>query len=173
MIIVTRRDLIRASAATGFAGLVSSTQAASQAQNPLVGKWTYRSFINDPDPNTEFNKLQFAVADLIFEEAGFGKVSGKLNFGSDFLKLTGTITYGNPFSVRYQGVGATPGTIENGKPWIYDYLGFVAPAWPNGIDQRPAIVGTVVRSADHSGGQAKAGVVASFVAVWTDNPTVR
>src|SRR5262245_24178158 len=165
MEIVTRRKLFRAATAVGFVGLSSPAWSADATPNPLLGKWIYRSFINDPDPNTEFNKLQFATGDLTFDDAEFGKVSGRLSFGDDFLKLTGTITFGNPFTVRFQGVGATPGTIENGQPWVYDYLGFVAPAWPNGIDQRPAILGTIVRTVTHSNGQAKAGVVASWIAV--------
>jgi hypothetical protein len=139
--------------------------------NPVVGDWTYRSLLSDPDPNTPFGNLAFAVADLRFDEAPFGQVVGRLSFGDDYLGLKGTLTFGNPFTARFQGVGATPGTIEQGRPWIYDYLGFVAPAWPNGIDQRPAILGTVVRTATHSQGQAKAGLVASWIAVRKDADT--
>jgi hypothetical protein len=168
MKVLSRRNVFRATAATGLAGMTSRIWASEQTASPLVGKWTYRSFINNPDPDIEFNKLTFAVADLSFDEAEFGKVSGRLSFGDDYLKLTGTITYGNPFTIRYQGVGATPGTIENGQPWVYDYLGFIAPAWPNGVDQRPAIVGTIVRTVAHSGGTAKAGFVASWIAVRRD-----
>lgn len=43
------------------------------------------------------------------------------------------------------------------------------PHWPNGVGQRQAIVGTVIRTLPHSGGQPSkavpAGVVASFYAV--------
>ncbi len=159
-------------ALAGLGGLASSVVADEpRGPNPLLGGWTYRSFVNDPDPNTPFGNLQFALADLRFDGADFGQVAGRLTFGDDYLALKGTITYGNPFTVRFQGVGATAGTIEQGKPWIYDYLGFVAPAWPNGIDQRPAILGTLVRTVSHSQGQAKAGVVASFIAVRKDADT--
>jgi hypothetical protein len=48
---------------------------------------------------------------------------------------------------------------------IYDYLGFLSLRWPNGVDQIPVIVGTIVWTASHSGGQAKAGLVASWHAV--------
>jgi hypothetical protein len=144
---------------------------AQEGPNPLLGKWTYRSFINDPDPNTPFGNLQFALADLRFDEAPFGQVAGRLTFGDDFLALKGTITYGNPFTVRFQGVGASSGTIEQGRPWIYDYLAFAAPAWPNGVNQRPAILGTVVRTVSHSQGLAKAGVVASWIALRKDADT--
>ena len=59
-----------------------------------------------------------------------------------------------------------------GEEWIYDYLGFVVPAWPNGQDQVPAIVGTIVRTIPHSGSApgtvAPAGVTASWIAVWKE-----
>jgi hypothetical protein len=74
--ILSRRNMFRA---VGLAGFAAESWATEPAGNAICGKWTYRSFINDPDPNTEFNKLKF-------------------------------------------------------------------PAWPNGIDQRPAIVGTIVRT---------------------------
>jgi hypothetical protein len=170
MKIVSRRDILRVASTAGLAGLASTSRAADRADNPLIGQWTYRSFLNDPDPNKPFNDLRFAVAELTFEAADFGKVAGRLSFGDDYLKLTGTLTFGNPFTARFQGVGATPGTIENGQPWVYDYLGFIAPAWPNGDkDQRPAIVGTIVRTVAHSNGQAKAGFVASWIAVRRDD----
>jgi hypothetical protein len=143
----------------------SSSAAEDGASKLLAGTWTYRSFINDPDPSLPFNDLEFAVADIRLDDAPFGAISGRLSFGSDFLRLKGSVTFGNPFTLRFQGVGATSGTIEDGHPWIYDYLGFLAPVWPNGIDQRPAIVGTLVRTVTHSQGTAKAGVVASWIAV--------
>jgi hypothetical protein len=166
---LTRRRALGAA----FAGatLVSVSGAGDDGHNkPLAGSWTYRSFISDPDPNLPFNDLEFAVADLHFDDAPFGQLSGRLSFGSDYLQLKGSVTYGNPFTLRFQGVGATKATIEDGHPWIYDYLGFLAPAWPNGIDQRPAIVGTIVRTVPHSQGRAKAGVVASWIALHQDAP---
>jgi hypothetical protein len=171
---LSRRRVLGVGAFAGLGGLASaSTVVADELRgpNPLLGSWTYRSFLNDPDPNTPFGNLEFAVAALQFEGADFGQVAGRLSFGDDYLALKGTITFGNPFTARFQGVGATPGTIEQGKPWIYDYLGYIAPAWPNGIDQRPAILGTVVRTVTHSQGQAKAGLVASFIAVREDADT--
>lgn len=165
---LSRRKLLGLGAVAGMAPLALGAEAGP---NPLAGRWTYRSFLNNPDPNTPFGLLQFAVADLSFEKTEFGRIEGRLSFDNDHLKLTGTIAYGNPFSVRFQGVGATPGTIEQGNPWIYDYQGYVAPAWPNGVDQRPAVVGTIVRTVSHSQGRAKAGVVASWIAVRKDDST--
>jgi hypothetical protein len=130
----------------------------------FAGTWTYRSFLNNPDINIDFAKLEFARATLAIDPAPHGVLRGKLSFDTDFLVLKGNVSYGNPFTTRFQGRGATAAT----EGWIYDYLGFLIPAWPDGVDQRPAIVGTVIRTVPHSDGKAKAGVVASFIAVRRD-----
>ena len=168
MALMSRRGVLGLAAGLGIYTIGRDADGADGTTDPFQGTWTYRSFLNDPDINKAFNDLKFAAADLVFEKAAFGTVKGRLSFGDDFLKLTGAASYGNPFAVRFEGVGATPGTIEDGKPWIYDYQGYLVPAWPNGVDQRPAIVGSVIRTVPHSGGQAKAGVVASFIAVLRD-----
>ena len=70
--------------------------------------------------------------------------------------------------VRFQGKG-----LVSGEEWVYDYIGWLVPVWPNSDAslQRPAIVGSVVRTVPHAssgGGTAPAGVVASFYAVRQD-----
>ena len=162
-----RRDVLAALGGAGLASLIETrpAMAAEAAPDVFAGTWTYRSFLNNPDPKVPFNDLEFAVADLIIQgDAGFGVLAGRLSFGADGLGLKGTITYGNPFTLRFQGTGDSAGT----KGWVYDYLGFYAPTWPNGIDQRAAIIGTIVRTVTHSDGKAKAGVTASFIAVKRD-----
>ena len=81
------------------------------------------------------------------------------------LVLKGARQYGNPMHARFQGVG-----IVNGEKWVYDYDGYLVPHWPNGVDQIPAIVGSVIRTIPHSGSQpgtiSPAGVVSSFCAVF-------
>uniref|UniRef100_UPI0040475111 hypothetical protein n=1 Tax=Roseivirga sp. TaxID=1964215 RepID=UPI0040475111 len=60
----------------------------------------------------------------------------------------------------------TLSTIEKRKAveeWVYDYNGYYIPNWVEGVNQIPAIVGSVIRTEPH--GQAKAGVVASFIMV--------
>jgi hypothetical protein len=137
---------------------------AQTGVDALTGHWTYRSFVNDPDPATPFNGLRFAVAELVIEAFAPGDFTGRLVFGSDAqMTLTGASSFGNPFTVRFQGRGASPG-IED---FVYDYVGYLVPVWPNGVDQRPAIVGSVVRTAPHVGGE-EVGVVASWIAVKRD-----
>jgi hypothetical protein len=168
MTVFDRREILVALGATGL-GLAGTHPARAAddkpVADPLAGAWTYRSFLNNPDPKVPFNDLEFATAQLTIRgDAAFGVLAGRLSFGGDALALKGTVTYGNPFTLRFQGTGDSAGT----KDWVYDYLGFLATAWPNGVDQRPAIVGTIVRSVAHSDGKAKAGVVASFIAVKQD-----
>jgi len=140
-------------------------------KDPFAGQWTYRSFINDPqevgdDPQKAL-ALIFGEGQLTIEEAGFGDFKGVVSFGAAYvLDLKGWAAYGTPFTARFQGVGRK-GTQAEG--WVYDYLGYLVPNWPNGIDQRAAIVGSVIRTVPHSNGQAKAGYVASFVAVKRDS----
>jgi hypothetical protein len=131
---------------------------------PLLGSWTYRSFVNDPTPGIPFNNLQFGEGELIVEAADPGSFSGRLVFSpTASMRLTGASSYGNPFAVRFQGRGDSPG-IED---FVYDYVGYLVPVWPNGVDQRPAIVGSIVRTEPHSGG-AEPGFVASWIAVKRD-----
>jgi hypothetical protein len=137
------------------------------SENPFVGKWTYRSLLNDPDINTDFNKLEFGRGTIVIEEAESQLLKGTIGGPGWSLTLHGSRAYGSPMQVRFQGKG-----IVSGEEWVYDYIGWLIPVWPNSdaIKQRPAIVGSVVRTVPHSsnGGVAPAGVVASFYAVRQD-----
>jgi hypothetical protein len=168
---IHRRTLLRALGVAGYSFLAPVVARADQRQqvpegsdNPFIGTWTYRSFLRDPDITKPFNDLYFAAGELVIQASAFGVFRGRLSFDKDGLALKGTISFGNPFEVRFQGVGDTEGT----KAWVYDYLGFLSPAWPNGVDERPAIIGTIIRTVPHSEGKAKAGVVASWIAVKQD-----
>ncbi len=83
------------------------------------------------------------------------------------MTLKGARSYGDPMHARFQGVG-----VVSGETWIYDYIWYLVPNWSNGVDQRPAIVGSVIRTVPHSSGTpgavSPAGVVCSFIAVKAD-----
>lgn len=134
--------------------------------NPFVGKWIYRSLLNDPNVNQDFNKLEFGRGTLVIQEAPFPLLKGTIGGPGWSLTLHGSRAYGSPMQVRFQGKG-----IVSGAEWIYDYIGWLVPVWPNSDEtkQRPAIVGSVVRTIPHpsgDGGVSPAGVVASFYAVY-------
>ena len=132
----------------------------------LVGTWTYRSFVSDPALATPFNDLEFGRANLRIDPAPMHEFKG-LIYGEGWqLDLKGSTHYGYPFVVRFQGKG-----MVGNEEWIYDYLGFLVPPWPNGINQRPAITGSIIRTVPHSAGEgnvAPAGVVCSWIAVKQD-----
>jgi hypothetical protein len=129
----------------------------------LAGTWTYRSLVNDAKLDTPFDQLEFGRGTIEIAHSPMGIFTGRI-FGPGWaLQLKGATSYGNPFAVRFQGTG-----IVGGEPWAYDYLGYLSPPWPAGIDQRPAIAGSVTRTIPHSNGQggvAPAGVVCTWFAV--------
>ena len=134
----------------------------------LVGTWTYRSFLNDPDYATPFNDLEFGRANIRIDPAPMNEFKGLIYGPGWQLTLKGSLNYGNPFTVRFQGTG-----LVGGEEWIYDYIGYVTLPWPNGVNQRPTIVGSIVRTIPHAsgtGGTAPAGVVCSWIAVKQDDP---
>lgn len=139
------------------------------SDNPFVGSWSYRSLLNDTDLNTSFNDLEFGAGTIVIEEAPLQLLTGTIGGTGWSLDLKGSRQYGTPMRVRFQGKG-----VVNGEEWIYDYEGYLVPAWPNGVQQVPAMVGSIVRTVPHSGSTPKgggpppinpAGVVASWYAV--------
>ena len=140
--------------------------------NPFVGTWIYRSLLNDPNGSTAFNDLEFGEGTLVITEVSTGTlggtIGGGLNGGTWLLNLHGSFGYGSPMQVRFQGKG-----LVKGEEWIYDYIGWLVPTWPNSTPtlQRNAIVGSVVRTIPHSGSDGTvhpAGVVASFYCTFVE-----
>jgi len=135
------------------------------SDNPFMGSWTYRSLLNDANITKDFNSLEFGRGTIVIAEAPMQVLRGTIGGPGWSLELHGSRGYGNPMQVRFQGKG-----VVGGELWIYDYIGWLVPDWPNsdGRLQQPAIVGSVVRTVPHSnsqGGTNPAGVVASFYAV--------
>lgn len=130
----------------------------------FAGSWSYRSFRSNPDLSVPVDELLFGMGELELAVSSAGQVTGTLGGEGWQLNLTGTATATNPATIRFQGSG----TIA-GEEWAYDYLGYHVPTWDNGVAQRPAIVGTIVRTKAHSGGNATAGYVAQWIAVLQDS----
>jgi hypothetical protein len=169
--------------------LPSALQATPQWDSSLTGKWTYRSYRNradiivgsDPDPAVQalvpiFGQGIIATAsatkalNLIFGEGVMtfnppigNSLTGTFDMGGGYvLDLKGTMqtTPSGDIAIEVFGTGRV-GTPT--KDWEYDYRALTTPKWPNGINQVPSLVGTVIRAKPHDGGAA--GVVASFIAV--------
>lgn len=126
----------------------------------FVGTWSYRSLLNNPDLSVSFDDLRFGAGTLELAQSNAGKVGGSLGGPGWSLILDGSFSDGDPTVLRFQGRG-TIGSEE----WVYDYRGYCLPDWPDGIGQRDAIVGSIIRTVPHSGGDATAGFVASWYAV--------
>lgn len=128
---------------------------------PFAGDWTYRSFDSNPKHIPSWDDLKYGEGTLRIDAAPFGVFAGELSLQTGAsLTLNGTVSHGYPQMLQYRGTGIGP----KAAGWIYDYTGFLVPQWLNGVDQRPAIIGTLVRTNPHNG-QA-AGYVACFIAVW-------
>ena len=135
--------------------------------NPFVGTWTYRALLNDPDVSKDLSALQFGEGTIVIDDGPFDALSGTIGGPGWSLDLQGSRQYGTPMRARFQGTG-----VVGGEEWVYDYDGYLVTPWPNGVQQRPAMTGSVIRTIPHSGSDGSihpAGVVASFYAVKVDS----
>jgi hypothetical protein len=133
--------------------------------NPFAGKWSYRGLLNDSDLGQNFDKLEFGRGTLEIQKVSSTVLGGTIGRSGWQLALHGSFGYGSPMQVRFQGKG-----LVGGEEWVYDYIGWLAPTWPNcdSTLQRNAIAGSVVRTVPPSsgnGGVFPAGVTAAFCAV--------
>ncbi len=134
--------------------------------NVFVGAWSYRSFLNNPDLSVDPDALLFGSGTIDIVDAPMNILKGTIGGSGWSLDLHGSRSYGNPMTVQFWGKG-----IIGGAEWIYAYLGYLVPEWPDGVHQATAMVGSIVRVIPHpsgSGGVSPAGVVASWYAVKTD-----
>src|SRR5689334_10649281 len=116
--------------------------------NSFAGSWTYRSFYNKPEEVDDFNDIRLWQAVLTLEADGPDMIRGRLGAGGYDLEVRGSTSFDNgTATIKLRATGLT-GTPTEG--WIYDYTGILAPAWPEGDAQRPAIVGTVIRTLPHA-----------------------
>ena len=136
---------------------------STESQHPAAGIWTYRSLLNNADLKADFDALEFGRANLEIAVAENGTLSGKIYDTGWELELKGAYQGGTPATLWFQGSGTV-----GGAPWVYDYLAYLVPQIPNGLNQVPALVGSVTRAIPHpdgNGGISPAGVVCTFYAV--------
>ena len=51
--------------------------------NPFVGKWSYRSWYNDPDLATPLEKLQLGYGEIVIEEGPEMVLTGTIGYAAD------------------------------------------------------------------------------------------
>src|SRR6266496_1854005 len=117
----------------------------------LAGEWTYRSFLNDPQPVTtpdEALSLIFCEGALTITNATPGDgFHATLSFGGEsVMELTGEVVAGSgqsPMVAHVNGRGRPGSPVAD---FAYDYIFYAVPDWPEGVAQRDALIGTVVRA---------------------------
>lgn len=116
--------------------------------------------------NTDFHLLEEGRAELVIIISDDNSISGTIGGDGWNLNLKGSIQYGNPATLWFQGTG----NVDQ-EPWIYDYLLYQVPVIPNGLFQTPTLVGSVTRVIKHKGtdGESVAGAVYSCYAVQTQS----
>jgi len=117
------------------------------------GTWYYRSFRNDP---AYVYPTPPRAGELILAEAVFNlrsptstTLQGEIEWLTGGpLDLTGSVKPDDSFEILATG---RPGTNRDG--WVFLYEGHLTRNWPNGVDQRPALVGsTTIRAPPGPGG---------------------
>ena len=139
----------------------------------LTGTYTYRAYVNRPEPVASFATLRFAQLELRLSVQANGTMTGMLIFPAPAgaappaMDVTGHATEGLPVKLRFTGKGRAGSSVAD---FHYEYDGFVLPHWEAGISQRLTLAGTVLRAEDHGSGAtlAEAGETASFLAVRRD-----
>lgn len=139
----------------------------------LTGTYTYRAYLNRPEPVASFDRLRFAQLELRLSVQADGTVSGMLIFPAPAgavppaMDVSGRVAEGSPVHLRFTGKGRAGSSVAD---FHYEYDGFVLPHWDAGIGQRLTLAGTVLRAEDHGSGAslAEAGETASFLAVRRD-----
>jgi hypothetical protein len=141
----------------------------------LQGRWTYRSYRNTSalvggDAQAALG-LIFGEGVFDFTTADGDRFGGALGMGTGYaLTLQGELLPGDPPGFAIVGLGIE-GTPTAG--WRYDYRGVAGHRWPDGVDQVPSLLGTVIRVNAH-GPSSPAGYTASFIAVrHSDDPPPR
>jgi hypothetical protein len=134
----------------------------------LDGNWTYRSFLNNPDEVGDDPEkalaLIFGEGNLTITAKGDRLFQAVLDFGGGAaMDLYGDVVEGSGVSPDVLIITGTGRTGTSTDKWVYQYKGYVVPAWSEGVDQVSTVVGTVIRTIPH--GTGAAGVVASFVIV--------
>ena len=154
----------------------------------LAGTWIYRRFnpaFVKGNLTPQEDALTLAGDDVVFTlspvraspdpnllEGTIEWPGGGLNLNGRQRTLSPTDQYvpGEPIIFELVGTGR-PGTETDG--WEYRYHGHLM---RNGVDQRPTLVGSVIRQKSHNGQPGSwhrwAGEVFSFIAIWRRGPTI-
>lgn len=182
--------MARASFFLTMAEPAAAAPAGAGWDTSLAGEWLYRSYLNradvivwaDPEPavrnlaglfgdDATVNNaakalgLIFGEGVMTFDPPVGNTVTGKFEMSSELvLDLRGTMQTSSSGDISIDLIGTGRANTPTAD-WQYDYRAVTTPKWPNGVNQVPTLVGTVIRAKPHNG--RPAGVVASFIAIKT------
>lgn len=137
-------------------------------ESPLVGRWTYRSFMANPDISVDFAELEFGRGILLIDHLSPGLMVGRLEFGDEnySFRLSGEVSPGDPPTFDFRGVNDAHG----GQGEVYQYFACLMPLWSHDRRKRPTLVGTVIRAAPAGGDGRPSGLASNFIAIKQDVP---
>lgn len=141
----------------------------------LTGYYTLRSFLNDPSPVDDFNKVKFVEAEIFLIVQADGTVIGTFSIPPNhaalekkFMNIDGNVkNLSSPLALEFTAKGR-PNTAT--ADLLHEYSCSVTRTWEKGIGQRLCLTGTVLSLSENGskGKYAKPGATASFVAVKRD-----
>jgi len=145
----------------------------------LTGSWTYLSFHNNPaypyltappiekifepkfdDPSVGYHGLILQETVFKLEPTSCGTMRGTIEWPGGVLDIEGEVPAKVPQWFTFRGVGR-PGTATDG--WDFRYDGHLTRNWRNGVQQRPALVGSFICFKPHD--LSPYGFVYPFIAV--------
>jgi hypothetical protein len=143
--------------------------------NELSGYYTYRSFLNNPLPVNDFNKIKLEEAELFLILQDDGTIAGTMSFPPEpgtpeklFIDIKGKVSNCLP-SVSLEFIGKGRSNTEMADI-LLKFSCSLTHSWENGVGQRVSLTGGVRIDQDHGLGDKvdKADTTASFVAVKRD-----
>jgi len=95
--------------------MTGNIPSMNSLQSVWIGKWSYRSFYNIADLSADLNGMLLGEGTIRIDPTPLSNQLSGLIYGPGWqLDLTGSINYGDPFTVRFQGQG-----VVGGNQWIY------------------------------------------------------
>src|ERR671918_908801 len=107
----------------------------------LVGYYIYRSFLNNPLPVDDFNKIKFTEAELFLIVHADSTITGTLSFPPEhgaleklFMDITGNIkSWSSPLLLEFKGQGRQNTEIFD---YLFEYSCTLTRIWEMGVGQR-------------------------------------
>ena len=139
--------------------VVPSSSLNDSHADIINGKWTYRSFHSDPNLDATPQSLLYGVWELNLEVDASNQISGTMLTSGWTMDVEGLFEKGDPSKITLKISGKVAG-----EQWRYLAEGYLTPNWSEGVAQRAAIVGSILRLSEEDDQDSK-GYVAQWIGV--------